>query len=175
MNTLIEKVLPKNNYLVRNIGTNKTQVLHSMRMRQFSQRQRPPHIRITPQERKPGPEVSLKYDDLYARAWECEYEKPIFDAEKNIATPPNSPKNQVKADLSTEETRNTPGTAQECSRKHFPQTEELCDVTDTYPYMKLDMETSSDMEQRNNSPTNPRSSKCNLRHNLEPNCEDDYR
>ena len=142
-------------------------------MRQFSQRQPPPHIRITPQEWKPGPEVGLKHDDLYARAWECEYEKPIFDAEKNIATPPNSPTIQVQADLSIEETRNTPGTAQECSGKHFPQTEELRDVTDTYPYMKLVMETC--LEQWNKSPTNPRSSKCNIRHNLKPNCTDDYR
>ena len=30
---VIEKVLPNNNYLVRKIGTNKTQVLHRMRMR----------------------------------------------------------------------------------------------------------------------------------------------
>ena len=35
---IIEKVLPNNNYLVRKIGTNKTQVLHRMRMRQFTPR-----------------------------------------------------------------------------------------------------------------------------------------
>ena len=33
---IIEKVLRNNNYLVRKIGTNKTQVLHRMRMRQFT-------------------------------------------------------------------------------------------------------------------------------------------
>ena len=33
---IIEKVLPNNTYLVRKIGTNKTQVLHRMRMRQFT-------------------------------------------------------------------------------------------------------------------------------------------
>ena len=36
---IIEKVLPMNNYLLRKIGTNKTQVLHRMRMRQFTLRQ----------------------------------------------------------------------------------------------------------------------------------------
>ena len=36
---IIEKVLPNKNYLVRKIGTNKTQVLHRMRKRQFT----PPH------------------------------------------------------------------------------------------------------------------------------------
>ena len=38
---IIEKVLPNNNYLVRKIGTNKTQVLHRMRIRQFTPRQPP--------------------------------------------------------------------------------------------------------------------------------------
>ena len=33
---IFENVLPNNNYLVRKIGTNKTQVLHRMRMRQFT-------------------------------------------------------------------------------------------------------------------------------------------
>ena len=46
---------------------------------------------------------------------ECENEKPIFDAENNNSTPPNLPEIPVQFVLSTEETRNTPGTAQECS------------------------------------------------------------
>ena len=68
----IEKVLPNNNYLVRKIGTNKPQVLHRMRMRQFAPRQPLNDMRIRPQDWKPDPEVSLKHDDLDARAWECE-------------------------------------------------------------------------------------------------------
>ena len=65
-------VLPNNNYLVRRMGTNKTKVLHGMRMCQFTPRQTPADIRKTPQEWKPDPGVSLKHDDLYARAWECD-------------------------------------------------------------------------------------------------------
>ena len=42
---IIEKVLPNNNYLVRKIGTNKTQVLHWMRMRQFTPP--PPNHQLT--------------------------------------------------------------------------------------------------------------------------------
>ena len=51
----IEKMLPINIYLVHKIGTNKTQVLHRMRMRQFTPRQLLADIRITPQRRKPDP------------------------------------------------------------------------------------------------------------------------
>ena len=75
---IIEKVLPNYNYLVRKIGTNKTQVLHRMRMRQFIPRQAPADIPVKPQEYKSDPEVSLNHDDLYATAWEYVYEQPIF-------------------------------------------------------------------------------------------------
>ena len=91
----IEKVLPKNNYLVRKIGTNKTQVLHRMRMRQFTPHQPPADIPIKPQVNQSDPYVSLKHDDLYARAWEYAYEQPIFEAEKNNTAPPNPHEIQV--------------------------------------------------------------------------------
>ena len=47
---IIEKAPPNNNYLVRNIGTNKTQLLHRMRRRQFTSRQPPADITVKPQE-----------------------------------------------------------------------------------------------------------------------------
>ena len=102
-------MLSNNNYLVRKVGTNKTQVSHRMRMRQLTPRQPPADIRITPQEWKPDPEVRLKQDDLYARAWECDYVQPIFDAENKNATP-NAHESPVKSDFSNEEMSNTPGT-----------------------------------------------------------------
>ena len=72
---IIEKVLPNNKYLVRKIGTNKTQVLHRMRMRHFTPRQPPADITVKPQEYKSDPEMSLQYEDLYARASEYDYDQ----------------------------------------------------------------------------------------------------
>ena len=71
---IIEKVLPNNNYLVRKIGTNRTQILHRMRLRQFTPRQPISDIPVTQREWQPDPEVVITHDDFYARAWECEYE-----------------------------------------------------------------------------------------------------
>ena len=110
-----EKVLPNNSYLVRKIGTNKTHVLHWMRLRQFTARESPAEIRVKPQEYKHDPEVSLNHDDLYARAWEHDYEQPIFDAQNNNAAARNSQEYPVQSDFSTEELRNTSGTTHECS------------------------------------------------------------
>ena len=109
---------------------------------------------------------------MYATERECENEKPNLDATNDNAKLPNLPKLQVQSGLSTEETWNTLATARECSREIVRQTEEICDVTNTYSEMEPDVETSS--EQPNSSPTNPRSSKYNLRHNLKPNCNDDF-
>ena len=170
---IIEKVLPNNNYLVRKIGTNKTQLLHRMRMRQFTTRQPPADITVKPHEYKSDPEVSLYHDDLYARAWEYDFEPPNFDAENDNETPPNQREIPIRSDFSTEEMRNTQGTTHECSPENATPTDNTSDVADTYTYMELDVGTSS--EQQENSPSNPRSSKYNLRHNPKPNCNDDYR
>ena len=85
---IIEKVLPNNNYLVRKIGTNRTQVLH--RTRQPPPRQPPADIQVKPQEYGSEPEVSLNHDDLNARAWEYDHEQPMFGAENSSAAPPTS-------------------------------------------------------------------------------------
>ena len=76
--------------MVRKIGANKTQILHRMRLRQFTPRQPIPHISITPREWQADHEIIIKHDDLYARAWECEYETPIFDRDYNNLVTPNS-------------------------------------------------------------------------------------
>ena len=170
---IVEKVLPNNNYLVRKIGTDKTQVLHRMRMRQFTPRQPPADIRVNSHEYKPDPEVSINHDDLYARAWEHHYEQPIFDDGNNDATQPDPKEIPIQSDLPTGEMRNTLGNTHECSPEISPPTDESSDVADTYTYVEPDVGTSS--EQQRNSPSNPRSSKYNLRHNPKPNCNDDYR
>ena len=69
---IIEKLSPNNNYLLRKIGTDKTQVLHPMRLRHFLSRQPIPDVKTTPLESELDLVVSIDHDDLYARAWEWE-------------------------------------------------------------------------------------------------------
>ena len=169
----IAKVLPYNNYMVRKIGTNKTQNLHRMRLRQFTPRQPIPYTLVTPREWQPDPEVIIKHDDLYARAWECEYDKPIFDSDRDNLVSPNSPEVTVRSGEAADETRSTPGTIQADSSDILPHALEIDDGTDTDHHMQPDADTS--VEQIDLTPTNPRSSKYDLRHNPGPNCNDDYR
>ena len=96
----MEKVLPNNNYLVRKIGTNKTQVLHRLRLRQFTPRQPILDVQTTAQQWKPDPEVIIKHDDVYARAWESQYETPIFDNGQHDPDSNNSPEITIRHNLS---------------------------------------------------------------------------
>ena len=170
---IIEKVLPNNNYLVRKFGTNKTQILHRMRLRQFTPRQTIPDIPVTPREWQPDPEIIIKHDDLHARAWQCEYDKPIFDSDRDNMVTPNSAEVTIRPEETANETRSTPGTIQEDSSEILPHTDEVGDGNDTDHYMQPDANKS--VEQIDPTTTNPRSSKYDLRHNPRPNCNDDYR
>ena len=170
---IIEKVFPNINYLVRKIGTNKTQILHRMRLRQFTPRQPVPDTRVTPREWQSDPEVIIKHDDLYARAWECDYDKPTFDSDRNNMVIPISPEVTVRSEQEVDETRSAPVTMQKDSSEILPHTHDIDDGTDTDHYMQPEADTS--VEQIDPTPTNPRSSKYDLRQNPRPNCNNAYR
>ena len=170
---IIEKVLPNKNYLVRKIGTNKTQILHRMRPRQFTPRQPIPDIPITPREWQPDLEVVITHDDFYARAWECEYDEPIFDSDYNNLATPSPPESTIQSEQAADEMKNTPGILPGNSPEIIPQPDGSYDGKDVDYDMQPDADTS--VEQPDSTPTKPRGSKYDLRHNPKPNCNDDYR
>ena len=132
-----------------------------MRLRQFTPRQLIPDIPITPCEWQPDPEVIIKQDDLHARAWECEYDKPIFDSDRDNLVTTNSSEITVRSEKAADETRSTPGTIRESSPEIIPQVDRSYDGTDTDHYMQPDADTS--VGQIDPTPTNPRCSKYDLR------------
>ena len=149
------------------------QILHRMRLRQFTTRQAIPHIPITPRERQPDPEVIIKHDDLYARAWECEYDEPIFDSDYNNLPIPSSPETTVRSEQAADEMRSTPGTKPQSSPESIRRPDGSHDGMDTDHDMQPDANTS--VVQLEPTPTNPNSSKYDLRHNSKSKCNDDYR
>ena len=92
-----------------------------MRLRQFTPRQPIPDTPVTPREWQPDPEVIIKHDDFYARAWECEYDKPIFDSDCDNLVSPNSPEYTIRSEQAADETRSTPGIIREISPENTPQ------------------------------------------------------
>ena len=153
----IEKVLPNNNYLVRKIGTNKTQIVHRMRLRQFTPRQPLSDIPVTQREWHPDPEVVFTHDDLDARAWECEYDEPIFGSDYNNSAPPSPPESTIRSEKTADEMRSTPRILPENSPGNTPQPDGSCDGRNVDHDTQPDADMS--VEQPDFTPTNPRSSK----------------
>ena len=148
-----EKVLPNRNYLVRKIGTNKTQILHRMRLRQFTPRQPLSDIPVTQREWQPDREVVITHDDLYARAWECEYDVPISDSDHSNLTIPSPHEITVRSEQTADEMRNTPGIIPENSPEIIPQPDGSYDGRDVDRDTQPDADTS--VKQFDPMPTNP--------------------
>ena len=144
-----------------------------MRLRQFAPRQPLSDIPVTQREWQPDPEVVITHDDLYARAWECEYDEPIFDSDHNNVASPSPPESTIRSEQTADELRSTLGIIPGISPGNNPQPDGSCDGRnvdhDTQPDADLSV------EQPDPTPTNPRGSKYDLRHNPKPNCNDDYR
>ena len=86
---------------------------------------------------------------------------------------PSPPKITIRSKQTADEMRNTPGITPENSPEIIPQPDGSPDGRD----VDRDTQPDADMsvEQLDPMPTNPRSSKYDLRHNPKPNCNDDYR
>ena len=86
---------------------------------------------------------------------------------------PSPPKITIRSKQAADEMRSMPGIIREKSPGTTPQPDGSYDERNVDHDTQPDADTS--VEQLDPMPTNPRSSKCDLRHNPKPNCNDDYR
>ena len=75
---LVEKVLPNNNYIVRKLKTNKTQILHRIRFRKYNP-EIPPEDNYQEARSQIDDNIVVPQDDLYTIAWESEFGGHLFD------------------------------------------------------------------------------------------------
>ena len=85
---LVEKVLPNNNYIVRKLNTNKTQILHRIRLRKYNP-EKPPEDNYQEVQWQIDDNIVVPKDDLYTIAWEAEFGGHLFDI-PIIYTDPNA-------------------------------------------------------------------------------------
>ena len=79
----VEKVLPNNNYIVRRLCTNKTQLLHRIRLRKYTP-QAPladNFVRETDWQKE---DTLVSQDDLYAHAWDSNFGSSPFDPDHEV-------------------------------------------------------------------------------------------
>ena len=85
---LVEKVLPNNNYIVRKLNTNKTQILHRIRLRKYNP-EKPPEDNYQEARWQIDNNIVVPQDDLYTIAWEADFGGHLFDI-PIINTDPNA-------------------------------------------------------------------------------------
>ena len=101
-----------------------------MRLRQFTPRQSLSDIPATQSKWQPDPEVLITHNDLYARAWECEYDQPIFDSDYKKLAAPSPPEITIRSEQTADEMRNTQGITPENSPEIIPQPDASSDGRD---------------------------------------------
>ena len=81
----IEKVLPNDNYIVRRLNTNKTQILHRIRLEKFV-----PNTSLEDKYAKekyqPDDEIIIPQDDLYTISWEADFDYHVFEPRRDDNT-----------------------------------------------------------------------------------------
>ena len=85
---LVEKVLPNNNYIVRKLNTNKTQILHRIRLTKYNP-EKPPEDNYQEARWQIDDNIVVPQVDLYTIAWEAEFGEHLFDI-PIIYTDPNA-------------------------------------------------------------------------------------
>ena len=77
----IEKVLPNNNYIVRRLGTNKTQLLHRIRLRKYTPSAPLADNFVRETDWQKDDNIIVTHDDLYAHTWDTNFGTDPFDTE----------------------------------------------------------------------------------------------
>ena len=75
----VEKVLPNNNYIVRRLGTNKTQLLHRIRLRKFTPQAPLADIFVRETDWQKDDQMPIANDDLYAQSWNTNFGSNPFE------------------------------------------------------------------------------------------------
>ena len=69
----VEKVLPNKNYIVRRLGTNKTELLHRIRLRKFTPQAPLADIFVRETDWQKDDQMIVSHDDLYAQSWNTNF------------------------------------------------------------------------------------------------------
>ena len=79
---IAQNVLSNNNYIVRRLNANKTQILHRIRLKKFVTNS-PLEDKDKEEKLQPHEEVVKPQDDLYTISWEVDFDYDLFETRKD--------------------------------------------------------------------------------------------
>ena len=78
---VVQTVLSNDNYIVRRLNTNKTQIFHRIRLKKFVPNA-PLEDKYDGEKLQPDNEIVIPQDDLYSISWEVDFEYDLFEPRK---------------------------------------------------------------------------------------------
>ena len=195
---IIEKVLPNNNYIVRRLGTNKTQLLHRIRLQKFTPQAPLADIFVRETDWQKDDQMPITNDDLYAQSWNTNFGSNPFDVDPAEHSQNTEETEYIPIQVPDDNHPPSPGTSKNSGGSPVEQTTEPNenhenespqqsgeDAQITQKTQK-DIENSSVNDIQNTpensqktplqeEPINTRGEKYNLRPNPNPNYSDSYR
>ena len=196
----VEKVLPNNNYIVRRLGTHKTQLLHRIRLRKYTP-QAPLADNFVRETEWQKEDTLVSQDELYAHAWDINFGSSPFDPDHENCdhqedTVEYEPTSQPKI-YHLDNSKNSGGSQQENllrTSKNLKQLKKTSSENENHEPIPETSRNTEDIQENptQNSPKTPkinpendaqeaeetvntRGEKYNLRPNPNPNYSDSYR
>ena len=118
---VIQKVLSNDNYIVRRLNTNKTQILHRIRLKKFVPNA-PLEDKYDGEKLQPDNEIVIPQDDLYTISWEVDFEYDLFEPRKenwtDVATrrPTDAESTNTDDDVTDEESASNESCSERTTR-----------------------------------------------------------
>ena len=81
---IVQKTLPNDNYIIRKINTNKTQILHRIRLKKFIPT-KPITDSYQNEQLQQDNDITIPQDDLYALTWETDFGNPISEQSEHMS------------------------------------------------------------------------------------------
>ena len=139
---VIQKVLSNDNYFVRRLNTNKTQILHRIRLKKFVPNA-PLEDKYDGEKLQPDNEIVIPQDDLYTISWEVDFEYDLFEPRKenwtDVAT--RRPTDAESTDTDNDVTNEESASNESCSER----TTKITSSRTNAPAMKVRMSARQNM------------------------------
>ena len=194
----VEKVLPNNNNIVRRLRTNKTQLLHRIRLRKFTPQAPLADIFVRETDWQKDDQMPITNDDLYAQSWNTNFGSNPFDDSLAEYSQNTEDADHIPIQIPNDNRPPSPGSSKNSGGSPVEQTTEPNDNHENEIPQHIsedDQNTQKTQKESNKStvddiqktpeiskntplqekPINTRGEKHNLRPNPNPNYSDTYR
>ena len=157
---VIQKVLSNDNYIVRRLNTNKTQILHRIRLKKFVPNA-PLEDKYDGEKLQPDNEIVIPQDDLYTISWEVDFEYDLFEPRKenwtDVATrrPTDAESTNTNNDVTDEESTINESCSERTTRNYVTENERVSNESYNERTTEYDVTEDEISPRKNNSSDEP--------------------